>query len=969
MDEQRRIRLARVFVSSTFQDMQAERDALNRDVLLLVQNEIRRIGVELILVDLRWGITKEEAERGQTAALCLDEIDECRPFFLGLIGDRYGWIPTDFPEETLARFPWIQEENPRGITELEMEYGAFRAHPKGARAAFLIKEEPGGDEAELRRRQALVSRVHAGGYPYAGYRDIAAFSAHAKEALCDMIFAAFGDLRVPTPYEAEDEGHAWYQHALTRGFVERPAAQKRLRDFVRNERGILLLTGEPGSGKSSLLAAFAAERPAGQRVIVHFSEAAPSANWRDAALRIARLAAGEAYAAAPQEDSALRSNLRNALTQAAQTGGLCVLIDGAEQLDSGDAGFGWLPDDLPDAVHIIISASGETALNKLGALMPTRYHLDLLSPAERVSVSRKHLGQYAKHLDAEQLGWIQNHPCCGNPLFLSTLLGELILLGKYEQLDETLRRYLAANGVDQLLDLVLARFSKNYRASDLVLPILASVNCGIAEWEMLAMLDVSRMDWSLLRLALLPYLFGGASVRFASEGVRQAARRRYCSDVGQERALLSDIVSFYESSCDDARNADILPEVFVSLSDHEALLRQLGKAEFLFALRQKGAYRCSEYISQTQSATGRTLADAYAGREQGLAAQNFEAALSVAECLMHAGDCAVSKKLLTALNARAREENDPRREQLTCGLLGRISHKAGEYAGAERHYFRKRALCVLMHDEVENIRALGNLGIERCATGDLESAREAFLQARDASRTLRYSDGEQTALGNLANIACVSGDYEEALRLYGEQRRLCVLTGNPFGLAAALGGEGLIALQKGEDDRAARLFEEQAAVCVRCSHPDGEQTAIGNLALLEIKRGHFTRAEELLTRKYDLGERCGNVLGMSAALYNLSRIAEAQDQRERAVQLCDQRVGLLKRHRALEQLSEAQFCAALARERIGDLDGARTRALEASAFGAQFGQTETAKKAGQLLIRLDGTARQDQEGDAAHGID
>ncbi len=52
--------------------------------------ESRRISFSV--VDLRWGITDEEAHQGKVLQICLSEVDKCRPFFLGILGSRYGWI-------------------------------------------------------------------------------------------------------------------------------------------------------------------------------------------------------------------------------------------------------------------------------------------------------------------------------------------------------------------------------------------------------------------------------------------------------------------------------------------------------------------------------------------------------------------------------------------------------------------------------------------------------------------------------------------------------------------------------------------------------------------------------------------------------------------------------------------------------------------------------------------------------------
>jgi len=43
------------------------------------------------------GVTREQAENDRVLDLCLQQIEECRPFFLGILGERYGWVPTQYP--------------------------------------------------------------------------------------------------------------------------------------------------------------------------------------------------------------------------------------------------------------------------------------------------------------------------------------------------------------------------------------------------------------------------------------------------------------------------------------------------------------------------------------------------------------------------------------------------------------------------------------------------------------------------------------------------------------------------------------------------------------------------------------------------------------------------------------------------------------------------------------------------------
>jgi hypothetical protein len=81
-------RRIRVFVSSTFRDMMGERDELMTHAWPELRRFCRERQVELVEVDLRWGIAEEQSTRKETLKLCLDEIRACRPFFIGLLGER-----------------------------------------------------------------------------------------------------------------------------------------------------------------------------------------------------------------------------------------------------------------------------------------------------------------------------------------------------------------------------------------------------------------------------------------------------------------------------------------------------------------------------------------------------------------------------------------------------------------------------------------------------------------------------------------------------------------------------------------------------------------------------------------------------------------------------------------------------------------------------------------------------------------
>jgi len=88
----------RVFVSSTFSDLKAERNALHERVFPRLRELCQAHGCRFQAIDLRWGVSEEAALDQQTMNICLGEIERCqktspRPNFIVLLGNRYGWRP------------------------------------------------------------------------------------------------------------------------------------------------------------------------------------------------------------------------------------------------------------------------------------------------------------------------------------------------------------------------------------------------------------------------------------------------------------------------------------------------------------------------------------------------------------------------------------------------------------------------------------------------------------------------------------------------------------------------------------------------------------------------------------------------------------------------------------------------------------------------------------------------------------
>ena len=91
-------RTFRVFVSSTFEDLRAERNILQEKVFPELERFCLEKGARFQAIDFRWGVREEAGLDQKTMEICLAEIARCqktgiKPNFIVLLGNRYGWRP------------------------------------------------------------------------------------------------------------------------------------------------------------------------------------------------------------------------------------------------------------------------------------------------------------------------------------------------------------------------------------------------------------------------------------------------------------------------------------------------------------------------------------------------------------------------------------------------------------------------------------------------------------------------------------------------------------------------------------------------------------------------------------------------------------------------------------------------------------------------------------------------------------
>jgi len=156
-----------LFISSTFRDMHAERDQLNRVVFPAIEERLKPRRCRITPIDLRVGVetdsTQTERERElQILKVCLAEIERSRPFLLVLLGDRYGWVPgEDRIKTATGEAGFALDDHGGSVTALEIEYGLLKKDPVQRRRCLLCLREPLPYGEMPKDKAVIYSDAHA----------------------------------------------------------------------------------------------------------------------------------------------------------------------------------------------------------------------------------------------------------------------------------------------------------------------------------------------------------------------------------------------------------------------------------------------------------------------------------------------------------------------------------------------------------------------------------------------------------------------------------------------------------------------------------------------------------------------------------------------------------------------------------------------------------------------------------------
>jgi len=920
-------RTVRVFISSTFKDMQAERDWLVRMVFPELKERCAARHLYLLDVDLRWGVTEEEAKQGKVLDIILSEIDRSRPFFIAILGERYGSISTKVPEDTEYTYPWLKDYPKHSLTALEIVHGVLR-NPDLAKRSFFyfrdpqfvsqVPENKRGDftiespEAAL-RMVALKDKIRNSDRPVmenyparwddmqGRVVDLDIFGQRVLEDLWTAICTQYPEeAPIVDSLTIERQMHESFAEERSRLHVGRIAEASRLTQYVQGTvRHPVVITGESGCGKSAFLASWYRKYVADYKddfVLAYFIGASPESTQY---LRLLRNMCEELKRRfdlkeeIPEDDKKLSETLSVLLVAAARDKARIVLVvDALDQLSTLETahGLGWLLDYIPEKVRLVVSSLEGDCLDVLRRHAAEEMPLPPLVENEQRQIIQNMLDEWRRKLDARQMTALLAHSGVKNPLYLHVALEELKLFGMYGE-ELTTRIKTLADSIPGLFDQVLERLEKDH-GRWLVSEIFTLLVCsryGLSELEMLELLRREGEEQFprvlLLRLdrSAGAYLVQrGPLLNFFHRQLADAVAVRY-----PEHQKTHGKLAAYFQSAPLERKIDEYPFQLEHALRWKVLSEALVDLDFFdYAIEHGREY---EWMSYWRALKGRL--------EPG-------------------------ERYLVSIEARIKQEGET--DGVT-RLLDNIGNFLADMALYEPALpFLQHALAirekVLGSNHPYVARNLNNWAELYYEQGKYEEALPLYQRALTIYEKALGPDHPDVAvcLNNTASLYNAQGKYEEALPLYQRALAICEKTLGPNhpGVAMCLNNMAGLYRDQGKYEEALPLLRRTLTICEKAlglDHPH-VATSLNNLAELYRTQGKNEEALPLLQRSLAIREK---TLGpdhpdVATGLINLAGLYRDQGKYEEALPFYQRALAILEKVTGTNPLDVARSINGLA---------------------------------------------------------
>ena len=955
-------RVIRVFVSSTFQDMKEEREELVKRVFPRLRKICEQRGVTWGEVDLRWGITDEQKAEGKVLPICLEEINECRPYFICMLGERYGHVPEEIPDDLIKREPWLSEHKSKSVTELEILHGVLNNPEMADHAYFYIRDShyadslPYEEKPEHREKLDILKyRIRKSGLSVQeNYPDPEALGELVFNDLKAVIEERFPEGSELEPLDREAQEHEAFAQAKHRIYIGRREYFDRLDDHMEGNGQPLVVLGESGSGKSALVANWAVKyrkKNPENYIVLHFIGSTPySSDWSAMLRRIM----GEFKRwfdmkdDIPSEPDKLRAAFANWLHMASAAVGrenrkIILILDALNQLQDRDQAqeMVWLPPFIPENIWLILSTLPGRPLDDLRKREWSTMEVEPLKDDERKQLIKEYLAQYRKTLSVSQLDRIASADQTRNPLYLRALLEELRIFGEHKLLEERIEHYLEAENVQALYAKIFERFEEDYErdrpgiVGDALTHLWASRR-GLSETELLELLGTNgeplpQAYWAPFYIAA-DKLFVNRSglIGFSHDFQRQAIENRYLPSKDDKKSSHIRLADYFSNQELTSRKVDELPWQLSEAEDWQRLYDLLSDLEFFKAAWEKDEFDVKGYWAKIEDSSKLSLVDAYQiATDCPEEVPDWDVLMYLSELLKDAGHPNEALELTEFLIKSYRKTGNKKQLARCLREEGMIHRAFGEYDKAMQFYRESEFICRELGDKYEISANLGNQGLVLEKFGDYKGAMKLYKEMERISGEIGHKRGLVASYTNQGLILCRQGDFDGAMKLHKEAERISRELGDRLGLSISLSNQGVVLQIHGDQRGSLLLFKASERIYRELGLKYGLSVNLGNQASIFFQLSDYDHAMKLLEEQEHISRSIGDKEMLSSSLGNQALVLDKRGDCDGAMKLLEEQERIGRETGILDQIVRSLINQGDILKEMGKLDDAEQKLNDA----------------------------------------
>lgn len=170
------------------------------------------------------------------------------------------------------------------------------------------------------------------------------------------------------------------------------------------------------------------------------------------------------------------------------------------------------------------------------------------------------------------------------------------------------------------------------------------------------------------------------------------------------------------------------------------------------------------------------------------------------------------------------------------------------------------------------IKAYSNLGSVYELTGKWSEAQSIYQQAVELSAINSNQESAARCKCNLANLLKKQGDIDKALNLLNDALQVAENLSNPILTADVYGSLGTIFFSKGEYDEANAYFDKQYKISETNGYIGGISASVGNIGNILMDKGNYRKALKNYRTQLDLNSKIGSKTNMLIAFCNIGNI-------------------------------------------------------------------------------------------------